>query len=119
MNSNAAPLPQPTLDADETIGAHAELLSAQLQALSEAIFPPTSQKSLRRFTSGEAARLMRVSDSTLRKMTLAGEGPLPDTASNGRRLYTLGQINAATNTSRSSRSPISRAARARPQPRRT
>lgn len=93
MNSNAPPLPQPPLDADETIGAHAELLSAQLQALSEAIFPPTSQKSLRRFTSGEAARLMRVSDSTLRKMTLAGEGPLPETASNGRRLYTLGQIN--------------------------
>lgn len=81
----------PTVDV--TIGEHADLLSDQLQAMSEALFPPTSQKSLRRFTSGEAARLMRISDSTLRKMTLAGEGPQPELTSNGRRLYTLSQIN--------------------------
>jgi chromosome partitioning protein len=80
-------------DADETIGAHAELLSSQLQALSQAMFPPTSHKTLRRFTSGEAAKLLGVSDSTLRKMTLAGEGPIPEIGNNGRRLYTLGQIN--------------------------
>ncbi|MDU0343785.1 plasmid partitioning protein RepA [Bosea rubneri] len=78
---------------DETIGAQAELLSSQLQAMSEALFPPTSRKVLRRFTSGEAARLIGISDSTLRKMTLAGEGPMPDINSSGRRLYTLGQIN--------------------------
>lgn len=93
MNTSPVPEPQPNTDADETIGAHAELLSSQLQALSQAMFPPTSQKTLRRFTSGEAARLMKVSDSTLRKMTLAGDGPQPETTSNGRRLYTLGQIN--------------------------
>lgn len=79
---------------DETIGAQAELLSSQLQAMSEALFPPSSQKVLRRFTSGEAAKLIRVSDSTLRKMTLAGEGPQPQTTSNGRRLYSLSDINA-------------------------
>lgn len=79
--------------ADETIGAHAELLSSQLQAMSEAMFPPTSKKTLRLFTSGEAARLMHISDSTLRKMTIAGEGPQPKIAGNGRRLYTLSQIN--------------------------
>lgn len=79
---------------DETIGAQADLLSSQLQAMSEALFPPSSQKVLRRFTSGEAAKLIRVSDSTLRKMTLAGEGPQPQTTSNGRRLYTLADINA-------------------------
>jgi len=78
---------------DETIGAQAELLSSQLRAMSEALFPPTSQKVLRRFTSGEAAKLMGVSDSTLRKMTLAGDGPQPQTTSNGRRLYTLSDIN--------------------------
>ncbi|MDK4742625.1 plasmid partitioning protein RepA [Rhizobium sp. CNPSo 3464] len=78
---------------DVTIGEHAELLSSQLQAMSEALFPPTSHKSLRKFTSGEAARLMKISDSTLRKMTLAGEGPQPELASNGRRFYTLRQIN--------------------------
>jgi chromosome partitioning protein len=79
--------------ADVTIGQHADLLVAQLQAMSEALFPPAARKTLRRFTSGEAARLMSISDSTLRKMTLAGEGPQPDLAANGRRLYTLGQIN--------------------------
>ncbi len=78
---------------DVTIGDHAEQLSSQLQAMSEALFPPTSHKSLRKFTSGEAARLMKISDSTLRKMTLAGEGPQPELTSNGRRFYTLGQIN--------------------------
>lgn len=78
---------------DVTIGDHAEQLSSQLQAMSEALFPPTSHKSLRKFTSGEAAKLMNISDSTLRKMTLAGEGPQPELTSNGRRFYTLGQIN--------------------------
>lgn len=78
---------------DVTLGEHADLLSSQLQAMSEALFPPTSQKTLRRFTSGDAARLIKISDSTLRKMTLAGEGPQPELTSNGRRLYTLGQIN--------------------------
>jgi chromosome partitioning protein len=79
--------------ADETIGEQAELLSSQLQSMSEALFPPASQKVLRKFTSGEAARLIGVSDSTLRKMTLAGEGPQPETTSNGRRLYNLAEIN--------------------------
>lgn len=78
---------------DDTIGEHADLLSSQLQSMSEALFPPTAHKILRKFTSGEAARLIGVSDSTLRKMTLAGEGPQPETTSNGRRLYTLVEIN--------------------------
>lgn len=78
---------------DVTIGEHAELLSSQLLAMSEALFPPTSRKTLRRFTSGEAARLIGVSDSTLRKMSLADEGPKPEISSNGRRHYSLSQIN--------------------------
>ncbi|WP_412051981.1 plasmid partitioning protein RepA (plasmid) [Hoeflea sp. Naph1] len=78
---------------DDVIGEHADLLSSQLQSISEALFPPTASKALRRFTSGEAARLIGVSDSTLRKMTLAGEGPQPETTSNGRRLYSLANIN--------------------------
>lgn len=88
-NRNRIALPS----VDETIGEQADLLSSQLQSMSEALFPPSSQKILRKFTSGEAARLMGVSDSTLRKMTLAGEGPQPETTSNGRRLYTLTDIN--------------------------
>ena len=83
----------PTESVSASIGAHAEILSTQLQAISEALFPPTSSKSLRRFTSGEAAKLLGVSDSTLRKMSLAGEGPAPELGQGGRRLYSLGQIN--------------------------
>ena len=89
INANRTALPS----VDDTIGAHADLLSSQLQSMSEALFPPTAHKILRRFTSGEAARLIGISDSTLRKMTLAGEGPQPETTSNGRRLYTLVEIN--------------------------
>jgi len=84
-------VPQKTVD--ETIGTHASLISSQLQSISEAIFPPTASKTLRRFTSGEAAKLIGVSDSTLRKMSLAGDGPQPELTSNGRRLYSLSQIN--------------------------
>jgi chromosome partitioning protein len=79
---------------DDTIGAHARLLSEQLQAMSEALFPPSSKKELRRFTSGEAARLIGVSDSRLRQLSLAGEGPQPAITPGGRRHYTLAQLNA-------------------------
>ncbi|WFU07307.1 plasmid partitioning protein RepB (plasmid) [Rhizobium sp. CB3171] len=72
---------------NQTIG-EADLLSSHLQSISEALFPPTSQK----FPPGEAGRLMGVFDSTVRKMSLAGEGPQPEPTSNGRRLYTLSDI---------------------------
>jgi chromosome partitioning protein len=78
---------------DTLIASDASVLSNQLQALRERIFPPASQKRLRRFTSGEAARLIGVSDSYLRQISLAGEGPKLDTGPGGRRLYTLEQIN--------------------------
>ncbi len=81
-----------TESVSDAIGTHANVLSSSLQAMTEALFPPTAKKTLRRFTSGEAARLLGISDSTLRKMTLAGEGPTPDLTETGRRLYTLGQV---------------------------
>ncbi|MGL4636481.1 MAG: plasmid partitioning protein RepA [Beijerinckiaceae bacterium] len=83
-----------TVDESAAIANHADSLSRQLRAMSEALFPPTSSKTLRRFTSGEAARWIGVSDSRLRQLALAGEGPQPDTGPGGRRLYTLSEINA-------------------------
>lgn len=50
-----------TESVEDAIGGHANLLSSQLRAMSETLFPPVSKKTLRRFTSGEAAKLMRVS----------------------------------------------------------
>jgi chromosome partitioning protein len=76
----------------DLIKADAEALSAQLQSMRQRFFPPASKKQLRRFSSSEAARLVGVSDSLLRKLSLAGEGPAPEVGTAGRRLYTLGQI---------------------------
>ena len=80
--------------ADETIAADAEALSVQLQAMRERLYAPASQKTLRRFTSGEAARLVGVSDGYLRQLSLAGDGPQPDVGAGGRRSYSLEDIDA-------------------------
>ena len=80
--------------ADETIAEDAQALSVQLQAMRDRLFPPTSQKTLRSFTSGEAARLIGVSDGYLRQISLAGEGPELATGPGGRRMYSLADIDA-------------------------
>ncbi len=81
-------------DESAAIARHAVDLSQQLKAMSDALFPPAAAKTLRRFSSGEAARWIGVSDSRLRQLALAGEGPQPATGPGGRRLYTLPEINA-------------------------
>lgn len=76
------------------IAADAQLLSSQLSAMRNRLFPPASQKMLRTFTSGEVARLIGVSDSYLRQISLAGEGPAPGVDQSGWRSYRLSDINA-------------------------
>ena len=78
---------------DIRIERHANQLSRQLKLLREKLFPPLSQKVLRTFTSGEAAQMIGVSDGYLRQLSLDGKGPAPEVTANGRRSYTLGQIN--------------------------
>lgn len=84
------------LDNSETASAritrHAGVLSGQLRALSASLFPPTALKSLRSFSSGEVARIVKVSDGYLRQLSLDGLGPLPETSRSGRRSYTLEQV---------------------------
>lgn len=82
------------LHSDERIFGHARLLSEQMQGLSNRLFPPDSRKTLRSFSSGEAARLIGVSDGYLRQLSIDGIGPTPDMTPGGRRLYTLAQIDA-------------------------
>ena len=89
-SSRLAPV-RPSID--ETIGDHATLLSEQLQSISAALFPPTSSKTLRKFSSGEAAKLIGVTDSRLRQLSLAGEGPQPEITPSGQRRYSLAEIN--------------------------
>lgn len=71
---------------------HAKLLSGQMQALSASLFPPTSRKTLRSFSSGELAKILGVSDGYLRQLSLDGLGPSPTLSGGGRRAYTPTQI---------------------------
>ncbi len=82
------------LSADKQIAADAAALSAQLSAMRSRIFPPSAQKQLRPFSSGEAARLIGVSDGYLRQLSISGEGPQPETGAGGRRSYSLADVNA-------------------------
>ena len=79
---------------DQLVGAHATVLSERLQAHRAQLFPPDARKNLRKFTSGEAARLLGVKDAYLRKLHLEGRGPEPEIRAAGRRYYTHDDIQA-------------------------
>jgi chromosome partitioning protein len=75
------------------IAQDARVLSNHLASIRQRLFPPAAQKTLRRFSSGEAATLIGISDAYLRQLSLAGEAPEPGKTSTGRRSYSLEQIN--------------------------
>ncbi|MDF2235890.1 plasmid partitioning protein RepA [Albimonas sp. CAU 1670] len=77
---------------DELVAAHARALSARLQAHRAQLFAPDAKKTMRRFTSGEAAKLLGVNDAYLRKLHLDGRGPSPETGKGGRRSYSTEDI---------------------------
>jgi chromosome partitioning protein len=74
------------------VESDSSLLSAQLKELRTRAFPPTAQKQLRKFTSGEAAKLIGVTDAYIRQLSLAGETPEAEKTARGRRMFTLEQI---------------------------
>ena len=78
----------------QLIAAHAGGLSERLRAHRLQLFPPSANKTLRTFTSGEAARLIGVNDGYLRHLSLENKGPQPETGPGGRRSYTIGDIQA-------------------------
>ena len=78
----------------ELIAGDAQALSAKLPAHRQKLFPPAARKQLRRFTSGEAARLIGVDDGYLRRLSMDGKGPQPETGPNGRRSYSIEDIQA-------------------------
>ncbi len=83
----------PRSSVTKIIAGDGSALSRELNTLRQSLFPPASQKVLRAFTSGEAAKLIGVADGYLRQLSLAGKGPQPDIGTGGRRSYTLPQIN--------------------------
>ncbi|MCP2223805.1 chromosome partitioning protein [Bradyrhizobium elkanii] len=88
-----APIPSAAPPAiHDTIAADARELSAKLHAHRTKLFPPKARKHLRRFTSGEVAKLVGINDGYLRQLSLEGRGPQPDTSPTGRRSYTFEDI---------------------------
>ena len=79
---------------DHLVGAHAQVLSERLQAHRAQLFPPNARKELRKFTSGEVAKLLGVKDAYLRKLHLEGRGPEPEIRSAGRRYYSPQDVQA-------------------------
>jgi chromosome partitioning protein len=84
--------PQDIEDLNAVIRQHAEWLSSQLHSQRENLFPPNAEKQMRTFTSGEAATLLGVNDSYLRKLHLEGRGPSPALTSGNRRHYSVQDI---------------------------
>ncbi len=78
----------------ELIGSHARELSSKLQAHRLQLFPPEAHKTLRRFSSLEAAKLIGVNDGYLRRLSLEGKGPAVEVGAHGRRSYTIDDIQA-------------------------
>jgi chromosome partitioning protein len=85
---------QETASIEDIIAQHANGLSAKLNEQRLLLYPPVARRSLRKFTSGEVAKLVGVNDAYLRRLTLEGKGPQPETTQTGRRLYTLEDVNA-------------------------
>ncbi len=79
-------------DINAVIRQHSEWLATQLHAQRESLFPPNASKTMRKFTSGEAANLLGVNDSYLRKLHLDGKGPSPEVTSGNRRHYSAADI---------------------------
>jgi chromosome partitioning protein len=79
---------------NDLVGAHARELSGRLQAHRLQLFPPEAKKTLRRFSSLEAAKLIGVNDGYLRRLSLEHKGPAIEIGPNGRRSYTIEDIQA-------------------------
>ncbi|MDI7861894.1 plasmid partitioning protein RepA [Rhizobiaceae bacterium n13] len=77
----------------EKIIRYSEILSEKLSQLRMALYPPEARKSLRTFTTLEVAQMLGMSESSIRTLDLSGSGPEPQRLANGRRAFTLAQIN--------------------------
>lgn len=72
------------------ISSDAEELSRQLQAHQQRTFPPTARKTIRSFTPSEAADFIGIHQGYLRQIVSEGHGPEP--LPNGRRMYSVDDI---------------------------
>ena len=75
----------------ELVQKHGESLSAQLQAHHRSVFPPEAQKTIRRFSPSEAAKLLGIAEGYLRQVATQLGGVAGGTAGT-RRAYTVEDI---------------------------
>ena len=94
MASKAAPLPTSN-EVPQQMGFDrlAEVLSSRISKMRQKIYAPDARKQLRKFSSGEASKLLGISDSHLRQLSIDGIGPQPELGAGGKRLYSLADIN--------------------------
>lgn len=79
-------------DLDIAIGRFAELLATNLHAQRAAHFPPDAVKVMRPLTSGEAADLLGIDHTYLRKLHREGRIPEVETTAGNHRRYTLDDL---------------------------
>lgn len=94
MASKVAPLPTSN-EVPQQMGFDrlAEVLSSRISKMRQKIYAPDARKQLRKFSSGEASKLLGISDSHLRQLSIDGIGPQPELGAGGKRLYSLADIN--------------------------
>lgn len=92
MSTPATLQTDPLGDLRSLINADAAELSKRLRAQQIRDFPPAAEKVMRRFSPGEAARLIGIHEGYLRQLVSEGKGPVP--AANGRRTYSAQDISA-------------------------
>ncbi len=77
-------------DLRSLINADALELSKRLRAQQLRDFPPAAEKTIRRFSPSEAARLIGIHEGYLRQLVSEGKGP--PASANGRRTYSIHDI---------------------------
>jgi chromosome partitioning protein len=89
----SSPLPADIVgDLRSLINADAAELSKRLRAQQLRDFPPAAEKSIRKFSPAEAARLIGIHEGYLRQLVSEGKGP--PASPNGRRTYSIHDIEA-------------------------
>lgn len=79
---------------NQTAGRDAEVLGSKLREIASVVFSPSEAKTLRRFTSGEVARILGLTDSRVRQLSPELLVSPPEVVAGGRRMYTLADIHA-------------------------
>ncbi|WP_373852129.1 plasmid partitioning protein RepA [Bradyrhizobium sp.] len=92
MPTSAKPLDENVRDLRSLINADAAELSSRLRAQQLRDFPPAAEKTIRRFSSAEAARFIGIAEGYLRQLVSEGKGP--PAPANGRRSYSIEDIDA-------------------------